>query len=260
MARTSCTDPIPTCGRVCSKPLNGCDHFCQQSCHSGPCPPCSTSITQVCSCGNDRRTVTCSAAQSDGEAFKCNRICRALRHCSRHPCGQKCCPLAFQEALLSKKSRSRTGGLTNILDTLAVQDVDGTHVCPLICGRLLSCGLHRCERNDHRGPCGQCLASNFSEVTCHCGGTVLMPPVPCGTKLECHLPCARAGPPCGHPVSPHTCHADDVECPPCTFLTTRPCQCEKHLPVKNVRCSADKVSCGQICNESVNSPKAGTSY
>lgn len=77
-----------------------------------------------------------------------------------------------------------------------------------------------------------------------------MPPVACGTQINCTLPCARPPPACGHPKLPHACHQDDVPCPPCTFLTDRPCACDKHLLVKNVRCSMppDKISCGTACD------------
>ena len=42
--RTSCRDPIPTCGRVCGKrhecgPV-GNNHTCKEECHLGDCPPC----------------------------------------------------------------------------------------------------------------------------------------------------------------------------------------------------------------------------
>lgn len=78
-----------------------------------------------------------------------------------------------------------------------------------------------------------------------------MPPVACGTQINCTLPCARPAPACGHPKVPHACHEDDVSCPPCTFLSDRQCACDKHLLVRNVRCSmsADKISCGTPCGK-----------
>ena len=39
----------------------------------------------------------------------------------------------------------------------------------------------------------------YEELTCHCGGEVLLPPVPCGSKPPvCSRPCARPHP-CDHP-------------------------------------------------------------
>lgn len=77
--------------------------------------------------------------------------------------------------------------------------------------------------------------------------TVLIPPVPCSTKISCNQPCDRPGPACGHPKAPHACHEDDQACPPCPFLTTKICQCYRHSEVKNVRCSQATVSCGKPC-------------
>lgn len=80
-----------------------------------------------------------------------------------------------------------------------------------------------------------------------CSSTVLIPPVPCSTRIHCNQPCNRPNPPCGHPKAPHTCHEDDEICPPCPFLTTKICQCHRQLEVKNVRCSQANVSCGKPC-------------
>ena len=68
----------------------------------------------------------------------------------------------------------------------------------------------------------------------------------CGTTLICIYPCARPPASCGHPKTPHNCHEQD-SCPPCPYLTTKPCACGKDPLVKNVRCSQDRVSCGQSC-------------
>lgn len=39
----------------------------------------------------------------------------------------------------------------------------------------------------------------FEEVTCHCGSTVMYPPIPCGTPPpECTKPCSRTHS-CSHP-------------------------------------------------------------
>lgn len=83
-------------------------------------------------------------------------------------------------------------------------------------------------------------------MTCHCGRTVLEPPVPCGTEISCSYPCVRPLHPCEHPRAPHLCHEDPTPCPPCVFLTEKRCACGKTM-VSNVRCSQEKVSCGKPC-------------
>ena len=57
----------------------------------------------------------------------------------------------------------------------------------MVCGRQLSCGLHRCEALCHAGNCARCYRVSFDELTCLCGAQVTYPPVPCGTRPpECH--------------------------------------------------------------------------
>ena len=239
--RHDCRDAIPSCGLPCARRLP-CGHECTAACHPGPCPACSETVVQVCRCGAEKRRVKCSGEPAaDGAAgepaFLCNATCKAQRHCGKHQCGQRCCPLAAL-ATLSKKRGAWTD---------AVQlDPDGVHACTLRCGRLLACGRHRCERECHRGACGPCLQSTFEEVTCACGRTVLEPPVPCGTRVECTYPCPRPGPPCGHPKVPHSCHPPETPCPPCVHLTSRACACGKHI-MPSVPCSRAQVRCGRTC-------------
>ncbi|KAF7323896.1 R3H domain-containing protein [Mycena kentingensis (nom. inval.)] len=86
------------------------------------------------------------------------------------------------------------------------------------------------------------------ELVCSCGLTVYEPPIPCGTVMQCPHPCSRPLPLCGHPRTPHSCHPDDVACPPCPFLTSKQCMCGKKT-VGNVRCSQERVGCGAVCGK-----------
>ena len=67
-----------------------------------------------------------------------------------------------------------------------------------------------------------------------------------GTSINCTFPCARPPPTCGHPKTVHSCHETEI-CPPCPYLTVKPCACGKDQAVKNIRCSASSVSCGKSC-------------
>lgn len=60
-------------------------------------------------------------------------------------------------------------------------------------------------------------------LICHCGSTVMLPPIACNAQIECRHPCIRQSS-CGHPVVPHTCH-EEGPCPPCAFLTKKVCRC-----------------------------------
>ncbi len=163
LVRTACTDPIPTCLSPCGKPLEGCTHSCQASCHTGPCPPCEVTVVRPCRCGATTRSLTCSTvtAETDSTAFLCNKPCGALRACGHHQCTRLCCPLAnlANPTSKSKKKTASTGVGADFVD------VDGWHlVCDFVCGKTLNCGNHRCEERDHRGSCPSCLQSSFEEV------------------------------------------------------------------------------------------------
>ena len=88
--RTSCSDSIPSCGKVCSKITPQCGHVCDQVCHEGPCGQCEEIMKLVCRCGNEKRSIKCAYLQAQGEAeLLCEKHCKALRNCGRHECGRK---------------------------------------------------------------------------------------------------------------------------------------------------------------------------
>ncbi|KZT20935.1 hypothetical protein NEOLEDRAFT_1244899 [Neolentinus lepideus HHB14362 ss-1] len=241
LTRTKCTDSIPTCESLCMKPLAGCTHVCSVRCHTGACPPCSIALVRPCRCGATMRDIKCAELQAGGEEeILCDRPCAALRDCGRHQCNRLCCPLASLAGVGKGKGKRKAAAVG------AAVDGTGLHACDLVCGKVLGCGNHRCEERDHKGPCPPCLRSSFEEMICHCGRTILDPPIPCGTRINCAYPCNRPPPPCGHPKAPHACHEDPAPCPPCVFLTSKRCACGKNT-VDNVKCSQEKVSCGTVC-------------
>ncbi|KAL5498772.1 FAP1 [Sanghuangporus vaninii] len=246
--REKCTDPIVTCGNMCMKKLEGCNHACSVPCHTGPCPPCGISLIIPCRCGSTTRAVKCSESRSaDAQEILCDKPCTALRACGRHRCNRPCCPLAVLAGGAKGKGKKPQSQLNQGLD-YALGDEAHWHECDLVCGKMLGCGNHRCEERDHRGACPPCLRSSFEEMVCYCGRTVIEPPIPCGTRMSCPYPCSRPRPPCGHPKTPHTCHEDPAPCPPCPFLTEKTCACGKNQ-VRNIRCSQEKVSCGTACGK-----------
>ena len=88
--RNKCTDAIPSCGKICNKKLKTCEHSCPALCHEGQCQRCEETVTLVCRCGNEKKTMKCHQLQEEGEEeLRCERICRALRACGRHECGRK---------------------------------------------------------------------------------------------------------------------------------------------------------------------------
>ncbi|XP_023264150.1 transcriptional repressor NF-X1 isoform X1 [Seriola lalandi dorsalis] len=220
--RLSCSDPIPSCGKTCNKPLacgsSDTIHLCEHLCHEDSCGPCSLTSTIRCRCGSKTKEVPCATIQKEDELiFTCERRCNKKRSCGRHKCGELCCVIV-------------------------------EHKCSLICGYKLNCGLHRCQEPCHRGNCEPCWQSSFDELTCHCGLTVLYPPIPCGTKPpECKSLCTRRHE-CDHPVF-HNCHSEE-KCPPCTYLTQKWCM-GKHEQRSNIPCHLQDISCGLACNKSL---------
>jgi len=81
--RSECSDPIPTCGKLCKKEL-GCGpyenpHFCEVKCHSGPCPKCSK-VTEVrCRCKRNDVEVLCEEYKLGREVL-CERKCYKVRN------------------------------------------------------------------------------------------------------------------------------------------------------------------------------------
>ncbi|NXG04460.1 NFX1 protein, partial [Sakesphorus luctuosus] len=221
--RKICTDPIPSCGKTCGKPLS-CGsyefvHTCESLCHEGDCKPCSHTSNIYCRCGFKKKVIRTFGwlflFLIAAITFMCDKRCNKKRSCGRHKCNEVCC-------------------------------VDTEHKCSLVCGRKLNCGLHRCEEPCHRGSCQTCWQTSFDELTCYCGESVIYPPVPCGTQPpECKKTCTRPHD-CDHPVY-HSCHSEE-KCPPCTYLTQKWCM-GKHELRSNIPCHLTDISCGLRCNQ-----------
>ena len=92
--RSSCLDPVPSCGAPCDKELP-CGHNCTTICHSGPCPPCPVEISVQCRCRMDNVTVVCGEFMLDRSIAQCSRQCRSKMSCGRHTCPIICCPVSF---------------------------------------------------------------------------------------------------------------------------------------------------------------------
>ena len=179
--RQLCTDPVAVCGEECGRVLScgapSRPHVCRAPCHAGPCPPCELETSVRCRCGAMDQDLPCTQLTSRADDARCQRKCQKKRSCGRHKCGELCC-------------------------------IRLEHPCPLLCNKLLSCKLHYCQDTCHAGKCRTCVNVSFSELTCHCGASVLYPPIACGTRPpECREPCRRHHA-CGHPVT-HTCHSEE---------------------------------------------------
>ncbi|XP_012270844.1 protein shuttle craft [Orussus abietinus] len=217
--RESCLDEVPTCDKVCNKPLKcgqpSNPHTCKALCHHGDCPACESTSNVKCRCGNMDKEIECKNLMTKADDARCEKKCTKKRSCGKHKCNQLCC-------------------------------IDIEHICPLPCSKTLSCGRHKCEQTCHKGRCQPCWRSSFDELYCECGAATIFPPVPCGTRRPtCDRPCSRDHP-CTHEVL-HNCHSEPV-CPPCTVLTQKWCYGNHELR-KAVPCYVNEVSCGLPCGK-----------
>ncbi|ODN04677.1 Protein shuttle craft [Orchesella cincta] len=213
--RVKCTDPIPTCRKICSRILPCGDtndkHKCQLKCHLNKCPPCTLVSHLKCRCGSKILEVACKEL-STHEDFTCQKKCNKKRSCGKHKCNGKCC-------------------------------IDMDHICPIVCQRQLRCGKHTCTNLCHLNPCPPCPIVSFDELPCECGAAIIYPPVPCGTRPPpCHLPCSRQHSHGHHRVTRSLtvlllrktimCYITEVSCG---------LQCGKMLP-------CNRHSCPKICH------------
>ncbi|CAH2354983.1 FKBP12-associated protein 1 [[Candida] railenensis] len=248
--RTKCTDPIPECDNVCGKKLS-CGCFCKAKCHSGECI-CYNLLDVKCSCENHTFSVPCRFIQA-GYKPKCKHKCTVLLNCRKHYHKEVCCAYEqiAQRREREKKKAVRNGIRSSLVDENDIMTVEPAHICTQPCSRLKSCGVHQCEAFCHSGPCGTCYESSNDDLICNCGKTIIEAPVRCGTKLECHEQCIRSKE-CGHRLETHECHPDNIQCPKCTKLVTKECNCGNKKDMPNVLCSQLNVSCGKVCKVTKN--------
>ena len=240
--RETCEAPIPNCDKKCLKKLK-CNHACQEICHSGECMPCLMSVGIGCRCGRVQTSTICH--QGNEELPQCTRACKAMMNCGRHECGERCCPAEKKAAeRQAMKRKLRPLGAARTVD----EGVEAEHICTRTCGRPLKCGNHFCPELCHKGPCGTCREAIFEDISCHCGKTVLQPPLPCGTTPPpCRFDCDRPTR-CGHSRIPHNCHGNEELCPKCPFLMEKACMCDKKR-LKNQPCWLADVRCGEVCGK-----------
>ena len=212
--RKNCNDPFEECSTICGK-IMSCGHKCQQKCHFGECV-CPLTSRKPCRCGKEIHTVPCNFK---GEII-CKNVCGDTMNCKVHTCENICC--------------SAHGSIKNEM-----------HRCFKYCGKELECGhkcMELCHGNKKCNPCGHML---LTPLTCRCGETKIMPPIPCGTMPPvCYHPC-KLPLPCGHESVKHNCHFGP--CPRCTTRTEKTCFCGKEMVT--VPCFISSASCGKVCGK-----------
>jgi len=209
----------------------------------------------------------------------CGNICGKIRPDCKHTCKDRChpgpcnpCrePAGFKKCYCGRHS----------FPYLCGDPFMETRSCGEICGRLLNCGIHYCNKPCHPGPCKNC--SELITESCRCGQELRF--AICGRKntyvdtlgrmftfknynpnlgmcqVSCGRPCKRIRNDCGH-VCGRICHTGRCTDEPCTSKCgkrktcghpcDRPCghqgACDLE-PCKSI-CGADKTCCLHQCHE-----------
>ncbi|KAI0827026.1 hypothetical protein BC628DRAFT_1319106 [Trametes gibbosa] len=203
------------CDLVCGKPLSCGNHHCEERDHKGPCPPCLRSSFEemVCYCG---RTVL-------DPPIPCGTRIACTYPCSRPPptCGHPKMPHLCHEdpnpcppcrILVTKECACGKKMVGNVPCSREREKV----TCGTVCGKLLACGFHHCERLCHGDACGPCHA-------------------PCGKPRRFCLPAM-------HPCT-LACHA------PASCNESEPCR-----SVVTITCPCGRISQSIACGRSMTNP------
>ena len=260
--------PPHTCGDPCRRERR-CGHRCTESCHAGPCPPCPVMVERACHCGATTARVRCSAAVA---VRSCGQVCGRTLECGTHTCTAPChegpCePCGRDEAqqcYCGHQRRTAPCGDGDMdREPVAVEpaaEPPRTFRCGAICGRLLSCGKHTCDRPCHPGPCAPCPADPEAVETCPCGAKTL---AALGVAREsCTDPIPVCDAVCGKPLrcsaelgTDHLCQlrCHTGPCSPCPRGVEVPCRCGdamRTMMCEPLLAGVDAVwACTRQCNQ-----------
>ncbi|GLC51639.1 hypothetical protein PLESTB_000524100 [Pleodorina starrii] len=201
-----------SCEGVCSAQLD-CGHRCPDVCHPGECARCRVMGSFACRCGAETRRLQCG-----GRDYQCDRVCGKQLACGNHKCEEVChagkcgsCPFSgVRTCPCGKKTYD------------GMSCADKVPSCGETCGKLLPCGVHRCNDRCHQGDCtAQCRGPALK--TCRCGKS--QKEVLCFQEFTCERRCTQMRA-CGrHPCKRRCC---DGNCPPCEEVCGRRLKCGNH--------------------------------
>ncbi|XP_071786319.1 NF-X1-type zinc finger protein NFXL1-like [Asterias amurensis] len=208
-----CSSKTWSCGQTCGKVLSCGQHSCQQPCHEGVCKPCLRTSKQPCHCGKLRSVRPCATPQ-----WQCDSVCNKQLSCGHHRCEVVC-----HSGLCGDCPRSGKRFCPCGKTSFQIPCTENIPTCGDTCDKLLECGLHKCTRRCHSGPCETCR--QLSVKKCRCGqrekSILCCKEYLCDTKCQQMKDCQR------HQCKRKCC---DGSCPACEQLCNRP------LPCKNHRC------------------------
>ncbi|EFA82337.1 hypothetical protein PPL_04762 [Heterostelium album PN500] len=223
-------DPWQTahsCGEICQRKLNGCEHSCLLLCHPGACLPCSRTIQSKCYCGRENKVQRCK----DGQFYSCENQCSKRLSCS-HLCESIC--HKGDHPPCEKTSIKQCRCKRTSIETKCSSE----NICDSVCNKLLTCNKHRCTKVCCDG-CDPCPLA--APRVCGCGSKQF--------KLDCNVPTPKSCGgtcnkllACGHRCY-NRCHTGD--CTSCNQVATKKCNCGSL--VKDMPCSKELI-CTNKCN------------
>lgn len=148
-----------SCNGVCKKLLDCKTHMCTETCHEGDCPPCKAKGIYKCQCGKLEMKRECF-----DRFFRCENPCVKLLGCGRHKCERGCHEGDCGDCPLQGKRTCPCG--KRVYEGIACDAP--VSVCGATCGKMLSCGFHRCPERCHKGPCIETCRVVVTK-SCRCG-------------------------------------------------------------------------------------------
>ena len=172
----SVINSLKTCDQVCGKMTSCGIHFCKHVCHSGDCPPCSSTQPRICQdCGREGEKLC-------GMPFKCKRQCGKNLSCGRHTC-TKTCHLGDCDPCLIKTISCHCKKKEVVLN--CIDDFEQFNFnCGQVCGIRFPCG-HSCEKTCHIA--NTCICEKIIEAKCFTCKEVLYHN--CGEPPRCFNGC-----------------------------------------------------------------------
>ncbi|GJP29329.1 hypothetical protein CLOM_g16455 [Closterium sp. NIES-68] len=249
--RTSCLDPIPTCGAGCGKLLPCGLHVCASLCHVGECPPCERPVEQQCACGESVRTVPCHktlilagkgfGADFPGSGSVGGSAAGAVGGAAGVAAGEACSGDA-REGMEGAESAAVAAAGTG-----AGAGVDSEAFrCNRKCNAKKNCGRHRCNTSCcPKNPKNKAHSANTDAASPAAAGA--SPPPDTDPHL-CMLVCGKKLR-CGKHSCMELCHSG--HCPPCleASFSEVSCSCGSSFIPPPVPCGTPAPSCSQPCSK-----------
>nr|QFR37585.1 shuttle craft [Odontopera bidentata] len=212
------------------------------------CPACQNTNDTIptdyrCMCGAMRAP---EYNRGSCGAHTCGKSCKRPRSCP-HPCTLLCHPGPCPACQATVAKQCGCGAETRSIMCSSKLP----QVCGRVCSRTLECGVHKCAKDCHEGPCDPC--AEMVEQVCYCPSAsprsvLCSAEAGAGGAWACGGACGRVLA-CGAHVCRAPCHAPP--CAPCRLLPaavpTCPCGKMRLPPGCRVACTDPIPVCAGVC-------------